>query len=72
MKTPATPNIAALRALLKQTQCTLAEVSDETGISVSLLGKIKSGARSNPTIDTYNALCKFLEESARNNRRAAA
>jgi hypothetical protein len=60
-----------LQALLLRSKVPMATIAAETELSVSLLRGIKTGEKSNPTINTYKVLKAFLEEAEAAERHAA-
>lgn len=65
------PNVTDLQKLLEDTTFTQDEISEATGVSVSLLRAIKRGRRLNPTIKTYRLLREFLESKQSTKKRPA-
>lgn len=54
-------NSELMKSKLKQIKKTYKDVADATGLSYSIVEKVFSGRRFNPTSRVLMAICKFLE-----------
>lgn len=60
-----------LQKLLLRSKVPMAKIAADTELSLSLIRGIKTGEKSNPTINTYTTLKAYLEEAEAAERHAA-